>query len=821
MSRSIRSSALGVFFPLWIFILALEARGQPAAPQPPYVLKNKFGTALTVNPEEGSYTVEQSTTRAAGAGLRSGQEQAWLGRGLISVYAGHRWFRSTAGAAYPVRGNEQAEGRLVSTGSQTGSATDSLGSYDFVELSWTVPGEEIPLVTAFHLYQDKPYLVFVQRFPKGFRNYASGDWTVPSVAFPHFVAHNWDIPQNLYSWTSGGMWNHRLGYGDSFSNQGTVDPLVLSDPGFTTIILSSFGNYLAATQQSRPLAWENAVSRGSITCGIEGLVQDIPPGFEHQHILVAGQGIHNTFQEWGHALLQKAGKKVPSKYQDDTLKYLVYMDDAGAYYYEHGFKESGYPTYADIILGIEKEAQEHNLRIGAYHILDDPQQRDRSEGLFEPRSDLFPDGLARFHEKLGKPLELYMMWIKSNSPYRKKYAFYDTGPGEIPGHMGDVFYSQDYWRYTAEKLASWGTILLQHDYLSDYEGNPVMMSTVDRMKDYFRNMAEALAEKGIDIQYCMALPQHIMESTENPVMVSLQATEDHHVPMAEPHPQPDNPDNHDPFFWKHVIFTSAFYGAVGIWPSRDNIQTMADPNAFEDTLVANLLGGSIQLGHRIGECNFDLLRHTYREGDGLVLKADRPIVPLDRCYQSDCALGYSQSEVAGKSWYYVLSLPSAGYASRFTPQDLGARGKFAVYNWDTHTVFLRDDDSPVALVPEAKHEYFVVAPILRNGMTVLGDLSKFVTMADQQIESLEEDDRSLWVGVTANAKHNPIISGYSAGRPARVEVDGGQLEAQSSLDRLQAAKSGWFWDYQTRLWHVKVDFAGISNMGPMRFRIYD
>jgi hypothetical protein len=136
-------------------------------------------------------------------------------------------------------------------------------------------------------------------------------------------------------------------------------------------------------------------------------------------------------------------------------------------------------------------------------------------------------------------------------------------------------------------------------------------------------------------------------------------------------------------------------------------------------------------------------------------------------------------------------------------------------------VFLRDDDSPVALVPEAKHEYFVVAPILRNGMTVLGDLSKFVTMADQQIESLEEDGRSLRVGVTANAKHNPIISGYSAGRPARVEVDGGQLEPQSSLDRLQAAKSGWFWDYQTRLWHVKVDFAGISNMGTMRFRIYD
>ena len=192
--------------------------------------------------------------------------------------------------------------------------------------------------------------------------------------------------------------------------------------------------------------------------------------------------------------------------------------------------------------------------------------------------------------------------------------FFDVG-GEIPMSMGDVFYSLEYWRDTADRLASWGTILLQHDFLSDYEGNRVMMSGIRKMDTYFKNMAKALQEKGIDIQYCMQLPRNIMESTENPVMVSLQASEDHHVPMAEPQQQPGNPDNHDPYFWKQVIFTSAFYGALGIWPSRDNIQTIADPNAFEDTLLANLLAGSIQLGHRIGECNLALLRHTYREGD--------------------------------------------------------------------------------------------------------------------------------------------------------------------------------------------------------------
>lgn len=783
-----------------------------------YLLKNRFGTSVEVRPSDGYYIVKQTTSSAAGSMIFPG-EQTWFGRGVVSVFAARRWFRSAGVDFFHVRGNDSADGRLQLSGVRDGAASDALGSYQFVELNWTVPGVGIPIVTAFQLYKDRPALVFVQRFPKGFKGYANGDWTVPSVAFPQFLSDNWGIPQNLYSWTSGGMWDHRLTWGDSFSDQGSVDPLVTSAPDYTTLILSSFGNYLVSTQQSGPLPVADQISKGGISCGIEGLVADLPAGFEHQHILVAGHGIHNTFTEWGKTLLERAGKKAPSKYQDDTLSYLMYMDDAGAYYYEHDFKEPGYSTYADIILAIEKEAQEHKLRIGAYHILDDPQQRDRAEGLFEPRTDLFPDGLAKFHDKLGKPLMLYMMWIKPGGPYRQKYAYFATDPGEVPGAMGDVFYTPEYWKYTADKLASWGTILLQHDYLSDYEGNRAMMSGLDKMDVYFKNMAKALQAKGIDIQYCMALPSNIMESTENPIMVSLQATEDHHVPMAEPKPQPDNPDNQDPFWWKHVIFTSAFYGAVGIWPSRDNIQTIADPNAFEDTLVANLLGGSIELGHRLGECNFDLLRKTYREGDGLLLKASRPIVPIDRCYQLGCSVGFTQSDLGANSWFYVLSLPSAGYLPSFTPADLGVTRKSLIYDWDTGVAFLRQASESVPLVEEAKHQYFVVAPILASGMAVIGDTSKFVTVADKRISLVQSDQHAERVGVIACAAYSPIISGYSNSRPAGVEAAGRQLQALSSLDRLKEAKSGWFWDYQTRIWHVKLDFTDSPSMLERVFQI--
>ena len=169
----------------------------------------------------------------------------------------------------------------------------------------------------------------------------------------------------------------------------------------------------------------------AISCGIEGLVEDIPAGFEHAHLLVVGQGVGKTFQVWGEALLERAGKNVPSKYDGDTLKYPVYWDDYGSYYREHGFKEEGYKSYEDIILGIADDAKKHGLRVGAYQVQDEDQLHDH-EGLFEPREDLFPHGLAWLHEKLGVPLEAYYCWLAPKGPYPERVS--RITPLPPPGH---------------------------------------------------------------------------------------------------------------------------------------------------------------------------------------------------------------------------------------------------------------------------------------------------------------------------------------------------------------------------------------------------
>ena len=276
--KFVRLGLLGVAYTLIILAASLAS----AQIREVYTLKSQFGTAVEIRPIGGYYLVMQTTSSAAGSMVLPGG-QTWYGRGIVGVLANHRWFRSADLAVFHADGSDSTDGRLELKGVREGEASDVLGGFHFVELEWAVPGSLVHIATAFQLYKDRPALVFVERFPKGFKGYANGNWPVPSIAFPQFVSDNWAIPQNLYSWTSGGMWTHRLAWGDAFSNQGSVDPLVTSAPDYTTLILSSFGNYLISTQQNGPTPLADKISRGGISCGIEGLVPELPLGFEQKH----------------------------------------------------------------------------------------------------------------------------------------------------------------------------------------------------------------------------------------------------------------------------------------------------------------------------------------------------------------------------------------------------------------------------------------------------------------------------------------------------------------------------------------------------------
>jgi hypothetical protein len=134
--------------------------------------------------------------------------------------------------------------------------------------------------------------------------------------------------------------------------------------------------------------------------------------------------------------------------------------------------------------------------------------------------------------------------------------------------------------------------------------------------------------------------------------------------------------------------------------------------------------------------------------------------------------------------------------------------------------FRRGRRRALLALPLAVFLAFVVAPLLTNGMAVIGDAEKFVTMAEMRIPTVEVTGDGLRVGVVSNHEWNPITVGYAGQPPVGVEVGNEKLEEASSLARLQAAKSGWFWDHQTNLWHVKLDFGGVQEMTAGSFYIH-
>jgi hypothetical protein len=142
-----------------------------------------------------------------------------------------------------------------------------------------------------------------------------------------------------------------------------------------------------------------------------------------------------------------------------------------------------------------------------------------------------------------------------------------------------------------------------------------------------------------------------------------------------------------------------------------------------------------------------------------------------------------------------------------------------VYNWDSGAAAIRAAEQSVVLARADKHQYFVVAPLFQNGVAVLGDVSKFVSMADARIASVEPNASGVRVGVIANSANSPIITGYSVQLPASVSLDGNVLARVSSLERLKRAQSGWFWDYQTKLWRVKADFSASTAYMTKTFEI--
>lgn len=625
-----------------------------------------------------------------------------------------------------------------------GTGADRLGRYQ--EVRFTYHGN-VERADSIRVYISRPVVLFRTTYLAASNN---------SEPFPLFTTVP-RVPFHLSYHGSFGVYGFQLSGSDS--------PWLFFDARANSFLLSPAANFLVADLTMH--------RDGSLSCGISQAIRVLPENFSQSTILAIGESINGVYTSWGQALITLPGTRRSEG--SPTLDRLGYWTDHGAAYYYRSLAAAG---YEGTLLAIKRDFARLGIALG-YMQLDSwwymkgmpPDWRLATRGiaLYTAAPTLFPAGLAAFQRQLGLPLMVHARWIDASSPYRTRYRM-----------SGNVSIDPRYWHMVMSYLRQSGVIAYEQDWLS------TMAQTAFNLADpgaFLQDMATAAAAAGLTLQYCMPDPRDYLQSALYNNVLTIRVSDDRFTRAR----------------WDNFLYDSRLASALDLRPWSDVFMSSERANL----LLATLAGGMLGVGDPIGmESKTNLLQAV--RPDGVIVKPDTPIVPLDETYVAE-ARGQRPAMVAAASSFhddlvdaYVFAYSRSQHASQqatFTPASLGIAGGAYVYNYFTGAgAVVPAGQSFSALVGSGS--YYIVAPIGPSGIAFLGDAGKFVSLGARRISQLN-DHGTIQATVTfAPGERAVTLYGYAPTRPQISATNGqvGQL----------------FYNATRHLFHVLV-LAGTGN----------
>ena len=411
-------------------------------------------------------------------------------------------------------------GSLGATPANVATVTgkDRIGNYTEFQFQCAA---SVPHLAGIRLYTNQPVVLFTDTTLADSPN---------DLAFPHFTSY----PANLYheSFSSSAF------APNTFSQLVSESPWIFFNTNFDCFILSPATNYM--------IAGDVLNGDGSISCGIQSGIPELPAGFTHRTILTIQNGINQAFETWGNALTGLSGKVRPANDSTVELNKLGYWTDNGAAYYYSYVPSLG---YTGTLLAVRDQFATNGFPLG-YLQLDswwypkgaantwqgDSFNNRGGINLYQADSALFPKGLTGFQGQLGLPLITHCRWIDGASPYRSQYAM-----------SANVIVDDAYWTNRMAYLSAAGVITFEHDWL-DINALPLLNLTDPPA--FMNEMADSAAACGINMQYCMALPRHYLQGSLYDNLVTMRVSG----------------DRFEIGKWNKLLYTSQLAGAVGCWP---------------------------------------------------------------------------------------------------------------------------------------------------------------------------------------------------------------------------------------------------------------
>jgi hypothetical protein len=191
-------------------------------------------------------------------------------------------------------------------------------------------------------------------------------------------------------------------------------------------------------------------------------------------------------------------------------------------------------------------------------------------------------------------------------------------------------------------------------------------------------------------------------------------------------------------------------------------------------LLATLSAGPVGIGDAIGAENTRNLFQSVR-ADGVIVKPDAPIVPLDRMYVADAgtnsslmlAATYTEQNHMRTAYLFAYNRSKTQPATvSFNAGELLVGSPVYVYDYFGGKLERVEEGANFsAVLPGGTSGYYVVAQVEMNGMAFFGDMGKFVSNGRQRIAYLDDKPDDLGVEVNFAANDGPVTLHGGSARP--------------------------------------------------------
>jgi hypothetical protein len=518
-----------------------------------------------------------------------------------------------------------------------------------------------------------------------------------------------------------------------FGSLGAQGPWVLFDKGRRTMVLAPADHYLVASMSDG--------RDGADAGAIDPKITMLPAAFEHGTMLVLGQGIGATLDAWGRALQVLNGKKPVPNDADVLLKKFGYWTDNGSTYYYKFVPSLG---YEGTLLAVRDAYRSLGIPL-AYMQLDSwwyPKEKGNSlaamavngETVYRASPEIFPKGLHAFQQEVGLPFVVHARWVAADSPYRREYTM-----------SRNVVLSPEFWQSTASYLHDDRVAVYEQDWL-DANARPAV-NLIDPQQ-FLGNMARAMREEGIAIQYCMPLPGYFLASTQYQDLETIRVSDDRFERSR----------------WNEFLYGSALAHAVGLWPWSDVFMSRELPQL----ILATLSAGPVGVGDALGQIDASNLKRAMRT-DSVLLKPDVPVEPIDASVIADAESLNTPMIAATRSGNEteVFAYPRADSQEEaiVSLQQLNIQGPAYEWDWVRQTGRRIPAGGSFAMVFQNGWAYAVVTPVGKDGIGVLGDEGKIVPLARERFPVVTNSTNSHVTIAYAAGEEAVTLTGYAATRP--------------------------------------------------------